>query len=67
MSSRVIHAKQKRNYYQDLFSNISRDSKILYAEAKKLLFRKETLTLSKEKNPKILAERFDNFLTAKIK
>ena len=36
---KVIHAKQKQ-YYHDLFINISRDSKRLYAEANKLLLRK---------------------------
>ena len=62
---KVIHAKQKQ-YYHDLFTNISRDSKRLYTEANKLLFRKETLPLPEEKNPKILAERFNNFFTSKI-
>ena len=62
---KVIHARQKQ-YYHDLFTNISRDSKRLYAEAKKLLFRKETLPLPEEKNPKILAERFNKFFTLKI-
>ena len=55
---KVIHAKPKQ-YYHDLFNNISRDSKRLYAEANKLLFRKEALPLPEEKNPKILAERFN--------
>ena len=50
----------------DLFTNISRDSKRLYAVANKLLFRKETLPLPEEKNPKILAERFNKFFTSKI-
>ena len=62
---KVIYAKQKQ-YYHDLFTNISRDSKRLYAEANKLLFRKETLPLPEEKNPKILAERFNKFFTSKI-
>ena len=62
---KVKHAKQKQ-YYLDLFTNISRDSKRLYAEANKLLFRKETLPLPEEKNPKILAERFNKWFTSKI-
>ena len=62
---KVIYAKQKQ-YYHDLFTNISRDSKRLYAGANKVLFRKETLPLPEEKNPKILAERFNNFFTSKI-
>ena len=62
---KVIYAKQKQ-YYHDLFTNISRDSKRLYAEANKLLLRKETLPLPEEKNPKILAERFNKFFTSKI-
>ena len=52
---KVIHVKQEQ-YYHDLFTNISRDSKRLYAEANKLLFRKK---------PKILAERFNNFFYIK--
>ena len=44
MSEKVIHAKQKQ-YYHDLFNNINRDSKTLYAEANMLLFRKEALLL----------------------
>ena len=61
---KVIHAKQKQ-YYHDLFNNISRDSKRLYAKTNKLLFRKEVLPLPEEKNPKILAERFNKFFTSK--
>ena len=63
--SKVIHAKRK-NYYHDLFTNISRDTKKLYAESNKLLFRKEALPLPDEKDPKILAERFNQFFTSKI-
>ena len=33
----------------------------------KLLFRKETLPLPEEKTPKILAERFHNFLHQRLK
>ena len=46
----VIHAKQKK-YYHDLFNNISRDSKRLYAEANKVLFRKEALPLPDREKP----------------
>ena len=45
--SKVIHLKQKE-YYHDLFSNISRDTKKLYIEANKLLFRNEALPLPEE-------------------
>ena len=62
---KIIHAKQKQ-YYHGLFNNISRDSKRLYAEANKLLFRKEALPLPEEKNPKMLAERFNKCFTSKI-
>ena len=40
--TKVIHAKQKQ-YYNELFSNISQDTKRLYTEAKKLLFQKKEL------------------------
>ena len=48
---KVIHAKQ-RQYYHDLFNNISRDSKRLYAEANKLLLRKKPYHCQKRKTQK---------------
>ena len=50
-----------------LFNNISRDTRKLYIEANKLIFRKEALPLSDEKDPKTLAERFNVFLSSKMK
>ena len=63
--TKIIHAKRKQ-YYNDLFSNINQDTKMLYTEANKLLFQKEELPLSHEEDPKILAERFNKFFTLKI-
>ena len=45
---KVIYAKQKQ-YYHNLFTSISRDSKRLYAEANKLLFRKKPYHCQKRK------------------
>ena len=63
---KVIHAKQKQ-YYHDLFNNISRYFKRLYAVANKLLFRKQVLPLPEEKNSKILPERLNKFLHERLK
>ena len=63
--SRILHVRQKA-YCHDLFNNISRDTKKLYAEANKLLFGKEALPLADEKDPKTLAERFNAYFTSKI-
>ena len=50
-----------------MFNNISRDTRKLYIEANKLIFRKEALPLSDEEDPKTLAERFNVFLSSKMK
>ena len=55
-----------KQYYNDLFSNISRDTNRLYRETNKLLFQKQELPLPHEDDPKILAERFIKFFTSKI-
>ena len=60
--SKVIRAKQKQ-YYHDLFSNISRDSKRLFTEANTLLLTKEEPPSPDEKDPK---EWFYKFFTSKI-
>ena len=49
--TKIIHAKRKQ-YYNDLFRNISQDTKRLYTEANKLLFQKEELLLSHEEDQK---------------
>ena len=64
--TKVIHAKQKQYYYNELFSNISWDTKRLYTEANRPRFQKEELPLPHEEDPKILAERFNKFFTSKI-
>ena len=49
------NALKQKTYYHDLFNNISRDTGKLYAEAKKLLFRKEATPLPDDKDPKIIS------------
>ena len=56
---------QNRKHYQNLFSNISRDSKNFMQRQKKLLFRKET-TPAKWERSKNISWEINNIFTSKI-